>query len=791
MMMSLSNERTDKMKTVDICGVRLRWPAVKIVLGGKEIVPDNDQYEDADLRVHVSLEQRGEVWFKHLSVTAKRDLPTPDYVEMDLQSVPDGAMRLCGYMDAAADENLKPGSEEATGNAIPGCGYPLIGARIFTGLAHQAGFARIEEQTSSSTTYSLRHHPVWEGKQLGSMEAVFCVSDNPMQSFREYIDAIRAPLPLEPFFAFCSFWSDPYEGNFEYKVTREAMHKFIGAYQKLGLHPDVYTFDAGWFDRNTCFQPKKGLEPENFPPLSLWVSHNGPMGMSPDFLRKEGIAVGSGWSSSYCGKDYGVLLDPKLEKMLAKRFCELAAKVFHFKIDWDNDCATTADFKDKYPTRDHVREGSINAMNRIMQEVRKVNPSILVRNGWWPSPWWLVYATHVFLSKSGDSEYATLPALHQRASAATHRDLMYYNHLCRDHSMVPLSSYDNHEFPNSIRNVFDDSDAVWTDNLVHCLLRGSTYFTWTIQPESLSNYHISTMKQLMAFARKNAKHIFVKDSFMFGGNPGLGEVYGFCQNYEGESWAMLRNPHPMPQCYKLPDFLQNAVQVYPDYRKLPSEITLLPEDVRFLIVSKKRQELPYDIPFQAFFNKNQVEFYFPSTMTVTDQICPMVDTIHQVPELKMENVSFDATGQHLLFSVTSPYRMKGLSLRLCIKEQGSELRVLAHTSRYGGINTTSTFAAPVTEITPGKGSYGELFNPENRFNKKQRFFAIPVPAGGKTYFDLEFSKPIPAEALELWCIGYEGRSRECLKKKKAPLAFDSVLPLQHPDGFPMAIKLQI
>ena len=64
--------------------------------------------------------------------------------------------------------------------------------------------------------------------------------------------------------------------------------------------------------------------------------------------------------------------------------------------------------------------------------------------------------------------------------------MMYYNHLLRDHSMIPLSSFDNHEFPNSIRNAFDDTDSTWTDNLMLCLLRGSTYFTWTVQPESLT-----------------------------------------------------------------------------------------------------------------------------------------------------------------------------------------------------------------------------------------------------------------------------------------------------------------
>ena len=82
-------------------------------------------------------------------------------------------------------------------------------------------------------------------------------------------------MPLKPFFAFCSFWSDPYLGNYEYAVTGEAMKSFIGAWHKLGFLPDAFTFDAGWQNRKSFFEPKPGLEFEKYPNLSLWVSHNG------------------------------------------------------------------------------------------------------------------------------------------------------------------------------------------------------------------------------------------------------------------------------------------------------------------------------------------------------------------------------------------------------------------------------------------------------------------------------------------------------------------------------------
>ena len=775
----------------DFDGIILQTPGVCVAIAGKKHVAAGDFFEDADLTMRIRYEKRGKVWVKHLEVKAKHPLPTPDYVEMDRQTVPDPAMRLCGYLDTGGAA-ARGGGDEEGGGVIPGCGYPLIGRRFFAGLAHQAGFAKIEAHSAGSTTYSLRHHPVWNGDRLESVEAVFCAADDPAEEFAAYIESIRAPLELKPFFAFCSFWSDPYLGNYEYAVTPEAMRKFIDAYQRLGFRPDAFTFDAGWQNRKSFFEPRNGLDFHSYPNLSLWISHNGPMGIDPDFLRSNGIAVGGGRSSSYCGDNYGVLLDPELEKRLTVRFCELAGHCLHFKIDWDNDCAVSPEFREKYPTVHHVREGSINAMNRIMTAVRRVNPKIIVRNGWWPSPWWLLHVQHVFLSQSGDSEYASLPARTQRASAATHRDLMYYNHLLRDRTMIPLSSFDNHEFPNSIRNAFGDPDSTWVDNLMLCLMRGSTYFSWTVQPESLTPFRTDTMKQAMRFARKHARRIFVRNGRMFGGNPGLGEVYGFFQEGSGESWCVLRNPAPMPVKYRLPDSFEHVIQFYPDFRVPERETVLLPEEVKVLIVSRKRIALPFSLPFQVRRADNRFEYRFPASKTVSAKVRPMVAELHQIPELKFENVSLRPGGKSLYFDLVAPYRME--DLRVCMKLSGAaaDLRIRVHSSRYYGDVPTSSFAVPVTELSSGKTGYGEKKNPETFFRKIERYFTFPVPPGGRTSFDLEFSTGIGADTLELWCVGYEGVSAECLKRGHAPLPeFTDTPPLQHPYGFPAAAECRI
>ncbi|MGD9495135.1 MAG: hypothetical protein AB7Y46_02375 [Armatimonadota bacterium] len=51
----------------------------------------------------------------------------------------------------------------------------------------------------------------------------------------------------------------------------------------------------------------------------------------------------------------------------------------------------------------------------------EANPRLITRNGWWPSPWWLQWADHVWLTTSGDCEYAAPPSRTQRDRDNTHR----------------------------------------------------------------------------------------------------------------------------------------------------------------------------------------------------------------------------------------------------------------------------------------------------------------------------------------------------------------------------------
>lgn len=811
--------------TRDAQKLHLKWPAVSISVGNRIFIPSlqnadgpanglTQQFTVGSMHFKISVEECDFFVRKSVTITSDTELPTPDFVEIDRQHLNDSDLRSCGYMQTWSTKG-RPLAEEEGGGIMPGCGHPLIGCKYFLGLEHQAGFNNIISHSDEWTNIQLVHHPVWNNRTIVCITEVFGWCDKPFDAFKDYIDTFRLPKLNAPLFCFCSFWSDPYIGNYEYNVNTENYLSYINAFRKLGLRPDCYTLDAGWQNRQSIFTAKdtfggdeglKNLRREaakSGSSLSLWISNNGPMGIAPEYIESLGLKVGSGESAAYCGSGYAVLMQPELEKLLGDRFAELAGPEYqtrHFKIDWDNDCATAPEFKEKYPTRNHVREESINVLNRIAERILAVNPNIAMRNSWWASPWWLKHYTHAWVYDSGDSEYSSLPSKDQRNSAMTHRDTMYYCILQRDKSQLPLDCFDNHEFPHALRNPFIETPAIWSDLVIFSIMRGSSYLTWMLQPEALEDWQADIMRTDMQFARDYAEHIIVHHGRMALGNPAHGEIYAFVQPGNGTMWCALRNPLPFPQEIEL-DFAKLAgykkcstMQFYPDFRELQSgKITFLSHEVKVIICdSSCRNNLPYPEPFQVVKSSDGIEYHFQSSKTISEDIRPMVCETYQIKAFEFGNADVTSEGDHTTatFKLRSPYRTRNLELTFCIKDDKEmKAKVSLFSSRYPGANGSS-YAMPVTEIHQNQPGYGENKNPECTLRDGRRFFSAPAPTGGEAFFRLE-AEGVTLDQLEIWAFGYEAPSRGYIKATSLPEPFSKSIPPQHPLGFPMAIKLEL
>ena len=800
------------------------WPACVLSVNNQIITPSSSckdakingqgiiqEFHCEDIDFEVSITLSDSCWFnKKIKVTKSKALGTIDYIDVDVQKV-DDQLKRCGYIPSTQEQTVELKAEEEGSGSISGCGYPLIGEKYFVGLEHPAAF----NVSENGQDYYLRHYPQWNGNVLENIDSVFAWSDNPIESFREYLDGIRLPACEKPLVSFCTFWSDPYIGNYEYAVHYENYMSFFDAFAKLGLEPDVFTLDAGWNDRQSIFGAKSDMRGDDGlkkmqkymkssdVDLSLWLSHNGPMGISEEYLKSRNMSVGKGPGAAYNVGSYGVMMDKKLEEALQKRFCQLITdfEAIHFKIDWDNECASNNDFSETHPTVNHVRQSTIDAMARIAKAMFKVNPNIITRNGWWSSPWWLQHASHVWLCDSGDSEFTSLPSRNQRDAAATHRDTLYYAILQRDKSMIPLDCFDNHEFPDALRNPFVETPASWTNSLWLSFMRGSTYLAYTLQPEKIEDWQVESFKAIMKFCREYSENIFVKHGRMVGGQPSKGEIYGFMQPGAKQSWCVLRNPLSLPQSFKLDgeDFklmhnINSTLQFYPNYKLISDEIVLPAHSIALLIFDSEARKMPFEHEFMTTFEDGKYCNYFPSALNINDKVRPLVNEIYQMPKLEVLNMERNTEGEKtiLTFMVKCPYRMRDFELQIGIKGKDavqSSAKIMF--SRYP-LADANRCVMPMSEYHVNKPGYGEKKNPELITAQDQKYYSARLADGGESHYRMEIENvDFEQNEVELWLSGYEAPSRNCIVSANAPFGFDKVIPFQHPLGFPRQIKIEL
>ncbi|MFH1477698.1 MAG: hypothetical protein ABIH24_09460 [Verrucomicrobiota bacterium] len=801
----------------------LKWPAVRLSLNGQVLAPAcadqeprisgktvSQQFTAGQMTFTVSVALTNRLWIKKcLSVRANQALSTPDFVEMDRQDLPSDNLCLCGYRATTLSVSKK--SDEEGVGGISGCGYPLLGRTLFLGLEHPAAFNLVKHR-SGKDQVRLKHYPVWQGNQLEEVAEVLGWADDARMNFADYLDTIRLPPLKKPFVSFCTFWSDPYLGKNEYATSRDAYLAYIQAFKTLGLIPDVFTLDAGWLDRRTILAAKQEVGRDDGlrqlsrialrmgASLGLWASRNGPMAFDSKFLRSRGFAVGGGNSAAYCGKNYAVLMESSLVETLSQRFCDLTGRVGarHFKMDWDNECATNPKFARRYPTVNHVRQASLNAYFAIARRILKANPRVIIRDGYWPSPWWLSSGHHPFLSDSGDSEFSSLPAKTQRDAASTHRDLMYYNHLVRDGAPLPLDCWDNHELPSAPRNPFADTPESWTNAIWLSFLRGTTYLTYTLMPETLEPWQVESLKSIMRFCRANAAHIYGTRGRMILGHPGHGEIYGFIHPGQKESWCVVRNPKPVPQTFGLdlmqgcPHSIRRILQFYPHNEAFwPGQtITMLAHEVRIFILCSKPETWQFGHPHMMNADDNKIAYHFPATLAVNAKVQPMVHHLHRFADLKCLSIKMKKTADSLQseWFLASPYRMRNLEAQLCIRSCVAP-RVTAFCSRYQDAH--GGYSLPVTTLAPGQPGYGEQRNLESVCRSDETYYAIRVPSCGRFLLSVTIhGGKFDLDNISAWLAGYEAPSRAGIYARP-PRRFAKCMPYPHPLGFGRALRLPI
>ncbi len=758
-----------------------------------------------------------EPWFrKQVILRAPGPAPTPDRLLVHVQPDPPTPIRRVGYglrggPDAEEQEGLDTYAPQ------PGCGYPVWAGDWFMGVEHPAAFTVPRERLE------LYHHPVWdEDNVIASFPAVFGVAQHHRyvaEAFMDYLWRIRNPRLERPFITFTSGWSTRAIGGGEYIASYEGNQAFFEALLDLGLRPDAMAIDAGYFERRSLFRHKddddedtlfikfarqvqeRGLE------LSVWVSHNGRTGMDMDWIRAQGWETGDG-PGTYTNGEYVVMMQPSFEEALAERFCQIVGRVGarHLKIDWDNECATNGRFADRYPTTDHVREASLLAFNRIDARIRATNPEVITRNGWWPSPWWLQGADHVWLATSGDAEYAVLPSRTQRDRDNTHRDACYYQITVRSETPCPLDAFDNHGFAHAFDNPASEQPNTWLDNAVLQFTRGTTYLHMPICPESLSEQEARVLQQVIDWLHFHAAELGTRGARMIGGNPADGEIYGYLHPFAtGGAWLVLRNPSPQPQvfgggqrlAYDLGWAPRTWRQVYPYWHDLPllEGILMLGHEVRLIRLERepRREVSPVPgSPFMAEAVEGGFEYRFPGFAPLTDEIGPTVHESMVIPEITVEATHDEAIkgGRRRMWYCGIPHRLEQAELYVMLRgaeEDLDALTVRAGSSRYRGV--------PMRHVIPAL----RIFRKEERGHGTRYFmppvgprerddYVFAIPDGGWYSLTLELlGESANRVGVYAWITGWESPARQTIVQAQPPA--DGPLLPPHPYGFSRCMRL--
>lgn len=432
------------------------------------------------------------------------------------------------------------------------CGY-LWGRRIKTNTAYR--------------TYS---------SVMGVADDAAFVSD----AFYDYIDRIRVrPLRLQTQY---NSWFDM--GG---RVSKESFAKSVAKIHeelvvKRGVKPlKAYVIDAGWqdagkkadwgdkvwkvntkFDSDFAHSFKAAHNADSN--LGLWLSPGcnfGARSMVPR-LKAQGFEALDNWMS---------LAGPKYMQSLESRMVELTRQgVTYFKLDGLFGHLNTRDFdlhgdKHGFPYMpqlelegfrsddERLNDSKYDELKiyylaagteRLMELFAKVsaaNPDIyiVISNGAWLSPWWLMHIDSVWMINAGDAARGS-----SRTDELVYRDGVYYEIWTKEKTYYPMNSLFNHEPKKTSTG---ESKDVFRKYLYMNMSRGTGFIELYIKTFNLSDSDWDVLGEGLCWAHEFFATF--KRSRMHGGDPRQAEVYGFTAWSEQQGYVSIHNPSDEEQVY--------------------------------------------------------------------------------------------------------------------------------------------------------------------------------------------------------------------------------------------------
>lgn len=487
---------------------------------------------------------------------------------------------------------------EITANAprhwSPGLGQPLYtsDSATFWGVEFPAADNQVKQGALAAGYLSGRE--LKPGVAYQSHAGVVGVSDDPKfmtDAFFEYIDRIRArPLRLQVQY---NSWFDSGRGvnapNFAKSVAK--IHDELVA-QRGGRPLSMYVIDDGWQDVDADWSDKVWKVNGKFDPdfaasrkavadaksrLGLWLSPGCLFGAQRQVgkLRAQGFEALDTWMS-LAGPRYMQALEDRMVEMTGQGigFWKLDG-IFgnlnqrNFELHGANhgvpempqlgiEGFTSGDKRLNDSKYDELKIYYLSAgterMMRMFEALAKADPDvyILISNGAYLSPWWLMWVDTVWMINAGDASGGS-----SRTQELTYRDGVYHDVWRRQNTQFPMCSIFNHEPKKTSTG---ESKDAFRRYLYMNVSRGTGFIELYVKPFVLQPADWDVISEGLAWA----EDVFptFKRARMHGGNPRQGETYGFTAWNASQGYISIHNPSAEARSYTVK--LDRAFGLLPD-----------------------------------------------------------------------------------------------------------------------------------------------------------------------------------------------------------------------------------
>jgi len=542
------------------------------VSGGKSLQVFRLNNRKHGLEVEVRYELAAQDFYarKQLVVTAKKPVTLE---RIDVEAI--------AFTDANQPYKLKV--INSRGKWSPGIGQPLFttNTATFWGIEFPAAYNHVDGETMfAGYLWGFELKP---GTPYRSKKAVVGVADDPQfnqDAFFDYIDRVRArPLRLQT--QYNSWFNGGRSVTRErFKTSIETIHRELNV--ERGVKPlRAYVIDDGWQDVHVDWTDKTWKVNAKF---------------DDDFARSLANAANAGsslglWMSPGCNfgarravpryreagfealDNYMSLAGPKYMGLLEARMVELAKLgIAYFKLDGLFGHLNTRDFElngARYgipsmpqlgteglgtadpalndPKYDELKTYYLAAgaerLIQIFDKMGAVNPDIyiVISNGAWLSPWWLMHIDAVWMINAGDAARGA-----DRTKELTYRDGVYHEIYAGEDTQYPVHSLFNHE-PK--KKSTGESKKSFRDYLYMNMSRGTGFVELYIKPGILQEPDWDVLAEGLLWVH-DVFPLF-KRARMHGGNPRENETYGYTAWDKTRGFISIHNPSDETRKYEV------------------------------------------------------------------------------------------------------------------------------------------------------------------------------------------------------------------------------------------------